>query len=293
MADSGWVKLHRKMTDWEWYRHPATAHLFIHLLLCAENEDTSWRNIEIKRGQVLTTVKELCDQTGLSTQQTRTALSNIQNTHEITIKATNKYTVITIENYAKYQLRITDSNKQSNKQITNNPTNKQQTTQQTNNKPTLYKEVKKEEVKNKEYIPPYNPPSALMDLVVVVLDYLNAKCDTNYKVSSKKTQSLIHARVGEGYSEQDFYTVIDKKSAEWFGTEFEKYLRPETLFSTKFEGYLNQHQPPRGSPPPKGGGAASYFGLAAKLAKEDGKFEQDRSGGDDRIPALPVPDDEK
>lgn len=52
--------------------------------------------------------------------------------------------------------------------------------------------------------------------------------------------TLIKARLKEGFTYQDFISVIDKKYAEWNGTEFQAYLRPETLFGTKFESYLNQ-----------------------------------------------------
>lgn len=73
-----------------------------------------------------------------------------------------------------------------------------------------------------------------------ILDYLNAKAKTNYRHTTKKTQKLIKARLSEGFTVDDFYSVIDKKVAEWKLTEFEKFLRPETLFGTKFEGYLQQ-----------------------------------------------------
>jgi uncharacterized phage protein (TIGR02220 family) len=72
-----------------------------------------------------------------------------------------------------------------------------------------------------------------------VLDRLNEKAGTNYRASSKATQSHINARFAEGYTLEDFFSVIDKKCAEWRGGEMEKYLRPETLFGSKFENYLN------------------------------------------------------
>ncbi len=79
------------------------------------------------------------------------------------------------------------------------------------------------------------------DSINKIVDYLNLRAGTNYKPSTKKTQTLIIARIKEGNTVDDFKTVIDKKCNEWMGTEHEKYLRPETLFGTKFEGYLNQH----------------------------------------------------
>lgn len=72
------------------------------------------------------------------------------------------------------------------------------------------------------------------------IDYLNIKANTRYKYTSTKYKKALHARVEEGFTLEDFKEVIDKKCAEWIGTEWEKFLRPETLFGTKFEGYLNQ-----------------------------------------------------
>ena len=72
-----------------------------------------------------------------------------------------------------------------------------------------------------------------------IVNYLNEKAGTNYKYTSKKTQSCINARLEEGFDKDDFITVIDKKCTAWKGTEYEQYLRPETLFGTKFESYLN------------------------------------------------------
>lgn len=72
-----------------------------------------------------------------------------------------------------------------------------------------------------------------------VVEYLNQKAGTAYRATGKKTQQLIRARQNEGFELEDFKRVIDNKCAEWMGTEFEQYLRPETLFGTKFESYLN------------------------------------------------------
>ena len=67
-----------------------------------------------------------------------------------------------------------------------------------------------------------------IDLYNNIIDHLNQKAGTNYKASTKKTKTCIHARFEEGFTEDDFITVIDKKSNEWLGTEWEKFLRPET-----------------------------------------------------------------
>lgn len=73
-----------------------------------------------------------------------------------------------------------------------------------------------------------------------ILAYLNQQAQTSYRATSKATQQLIKARFNEGFTEQDFYKVIDNKVSTWLNNEFAKYLRPQTLFGTKFEGYLNE-----------------------------------------------------
>lgn len=75
-----------------------------------------------------------------------------------------------------------------------------------------------------------------------IINYLNLKANTHYRHNIKKTQSLISARFNESFTLNDFKRVIDNKVSEWKDTEMEKYLRPETLFGTKFESYLNQKE---------------------------------------------------
>lgn len=73
-----------------------------------------------------------------------------------------------------------------------------------------------------------------------IIGYLNQCAGTHYKSNIKQTKSYIQARWSEGFNLLDFQTVIKKKCDEWIGTEYEKYLRPQTLFCSKFENYLNQ-----------------------------------------------------
>lgn len=74
-----------------------------------------------------------------------------------------------------------------------------------------------------------------------IVDYLNEKAETAYKPTTKKTRECICARLAEGFTVENFKTVIDKKCAEWIGdSKMERYVRPETLFGPKFESYLNE-----------------------------------------------------
>ena len=79
-----------------------------------------------------------------------------------------------------------------------------------------------------------------------ILDYLNSKVGTSYRASSKTTQRLIKARSNEGFEVEDFKKVIDIKVAAWKNDpKMSQYLRPATLFGTKFESYLNEPMPTR------------------------------------------------
>ena len=80
--------------------------------------------------------------------------------------------------------------------------------------------------------------------IAEIIDYLNQKAGTKYRAKSESNKKHIRARLKEGFSVDDFRTVIDKKCAEWIGTQWEKFLRPETLFGSKFESYLNANVNP-------------------------------------------------
>jgi uncharacterized phage protein (TIGR02220 family) len=80
------------------------------------------------------------------------------------------------------------------------------------------------------------------DEIIEIVDYLNKKADTNYRYKTPKTRKLIITRLKEGHTIEDFKKVIDNKTDEWLDNAMNKFLRPETLFSNKFESYLNQKQ---------------------------------------------------
>lgn len=88
-------------------------------------------------------------------------------------------------------------------------------------------------------------PNNNIDNIKYIVDHLNSVIGKSYKYQSALTQRHIKARLNEGFTVEDFKNVINKKAAEWKGTEMEQYLRPETLFGTKFESYLNATIKPR------------------------------------------------
>ena len=133
MDEETWISLHRKFKNWEWYKDINTKTLFLHLLLVANYKDNLWKGILVKRGQRLTSLGNLADETGLTIQQTRTAIKRLKSTGEITVETTSKYSLITIEKYDFYQ----KNNSKATKKITSETTINQQATNKqvtTNNK---------------------------------------------------------------------------------------------------------------------------------------------------------------
>ncbi len=104
---NGWISLHRKLLDWEWYDDPNTMRLFIHCLLRANFEATKWRGIDIERGQFITSYSSLASELKLSPKQIRVALDKLKRTGEVASQSNSQHTVITVKNYLKYQDRGT------------------------------------------------------------------------------------------------------------------------------------------------------------------------------------------
>ena len=103
MIPSGFILLHRKITEWEWYQNPNTFRVFLHCLLMANFTEGRFEGKDIQRGQFVTSLPSLSDQTKLSIRQVRVALDHLIMTGELTSKAFSKFRIITVVNYDKYQ----------------------------------------------------------------------------------------------------------------------------------------------------------------------------------------------
>lgn len=133
----GFIKLHRKLQQWEWYNKSEMVHLFIHLLINANSEDGEWQKQPIKRGQLITGLHSLSEKTGISIRTIRTCLDRLKSTSELTIKSTNKFSIITICKYDDYN----DNKKKTDKQI-----DKPSVSPATTNKKFKNKYIENEEV---------------------------------------------------------------------------------------------------------------------------------------------------
>jgi hypothetical protein len=103
--NTGWIKLHRKFLEWEWWEEPNMVRMFLTLLLTANTEDKRWKGITIHRGQLVTSLSRLMIITCMSRKCVRTALLRLQKTNEIVVTRAQNFSIITICNYATYQDR--------------------------------------------------------------------------------------------------------------------------------------------------------------------------------------------
>jgi len=130
----GFIKLHRKLQEWEWYNKSEMVHLFIHLLINANSKDKGWQNIIVKRGQLITGFSALSEKTGISVRTLRTCFDRLKSTGELSVKTTNKYSIVTICKYDDYNDIKEKNDKQNDKQAVTQPT----TTKKYKNKEGIY-----------------------------------------------------------------------------------------------------------------------------------------------------------
>jgi hypothetical protein len=135
----GWIKLHRQILEWEWYSDNNCFRLFLHLLLKANHKEKRFKGIELKVGSIVTSRDLLERETGLSSQQIRTALNKLISTNEITSKTSSQGTILQIVSYEKYQVatnEITNEQPTSNQRVTTNKNIKKE------NKENIYRQFK-------------------------------------------------------------------------------------------------------------------------------------------------------
>lgn len=130
----GFIKLHRKLQDWEWYKKSEMVHLFIHLLISANSKDKEWQKMIVKRGQLVTGFNSLSDKTGLSVRTLRTCFERLKSTGELSVKTTNKFSIVTVCKYDDYNDRILSIDKQIDTPPVTPPT----TTKKYKNKEDIY-----------------------------------------------------------------------------------------------------------------------------------------------------------
>ena len=114
---SGWIKLHRKIKEWEWYKDSQVVHLFYHLIVSANDRDKKWKYFNIRRGEFVTSVRNISEETGIPVISVRRKLEILEKSGAILRKTTNKFTLITICKYGSYQSTEQTSEQTSEQQL--------------------------------------------------------------------------------------------------------------------------------------------------------------------------------
>ena len=222
----GWISLHRRFLEWEWFSDDKMVKLFIYLLLKANRKDSTWRGVNIKRGQLVNGINTLSIKTNISKQSLRTLLTRLKKTGEINTQSNTRYTIITICNYDSYQ----DNNKPINTPPNKRSTNDQQTintpsttnnTSNTSNtvikeyKKTLLSELNSDEYNlNEDYL---KTAQAFQKLFI-----------KNQNDLGVKNSTLVKAK-GTWYDDIRLLIEQDKKTIEECRVVFE-YLKKESFW---------------------------------------------------------------
>lgn len=205
-----YIKLSRKITEWEWYSDINVSRLFIHLLISVNWKDGRFQGVEIPRGSVATSCNSLASQTGLSVMQVRTAIKKLNLTGEITVKQHPKFSVITVNNYNTYQ----SDNKVNNTDVT-------QEQHRRNTDLTTIEEGKKERREEDIYSFSNEKPKELPSeeqIFTTIRELYNSVCRSYprlVKISDKRKKA-IRARLRTGYTLEDFQTLFEKAEASDF-----------------------------------------------------------------------------
>ena len=231
----GWIKLHRKITEWDWYNDANTFRLFIHLLLMANSKEAKWRGIIIKRGEYLTGRKALADELKLGEQEIRTSLKHLEDTQEIVIQPTNRFSIISICKYEDYQTT----------QPTTQPANPQQST--SDQPATNHKQEGEEHKKDKKE--DKSSPMSVADFVSLY----HSTCPMLKKIEvlSEKRKKKISARIKEMSNIETITRVFNKLSQSSFccGTNDKKWkadldwiIENDTNWAKVYEGKYDNKQ---------------------------------------------------
>lgn len=247
--NGGWIKLHRNIMGSDIFNDLQLYRLWTLCLMKATHKEKEIligrQTVHLQPGQFITgreAVHELYNN-GLKPKDKVKGKSTVYRWLEalemngcLNIKKTTKYSVVTVTNWQEYQQsehqfeqqmnnkRTTSEHKQEVKNIKNTNSAAEATHAAAPNSPT-------EDATKAEHIP-YKQ----------IIDYLNEKAQKKFKHTSGANQKLIKARWNEGYRLDDFKHVIDTKTSQWLMNDaMNQYLRPATLFSNKFDSYLNEH----------------------------------------------------
>ncbi len=241
--DYGYIRLHRQLKEKAFYKDSEKVHLWIHLLMKATHkgreELLGGKPFRCEAGQFTIGRKQLAEETGIDESKCERILTYFEKIEQqIEQRKTTKNRLISILNWSKYQhseqhfeQQLHNNCTTSEQQVNNNCTTSEQ---QVNTLQECINVLNVENEKNVKNDKNNNLPFE------EIVKYLNLRAGTNYKHTTEKTKTLIKARFKEKFNLEDFKKCIDNMCSAWLNNDkMAQYLRPETLFGTKFESYVN------------------------------------------------------
>lgn len=214
----GWVKLHRKLLEWEWYEDAHMVHLLVHLLLTATHEDRKYKGLTIRRGQLVTTIKELADALGTPESSTRLRIKRLKSCGFISIKVAHNKTTITICNYDSYQMREKDSCERNAKDVRKKCERNAEAHNNRNNK-----KGRRSNEDNTSLLSPSSPPPRVREVVSEFSDVENNR----YRVEIANDADFIqYAKDSLHINERTVLTLLGI-----FASEVNEKKKPHTSAS--------------------------------------------------------------
>lgn len=200
-----YVKISRKILEWEWYKDVNTKVLFFHILLKANWKLGRFQGTEVPRGSFVTSQQNLALETGLTLKNVRTALKHLENTGEVAVNRHSKFSVITIKNYDKYQSggsQVAVEWQSGGSQV------------------ATIEERKKErkEEYNKSPKGDYESRTPENSIYATIRELYNSVCGSYPRLvkMSDARKKAISARLKTGYTLDDFQTLFEKAEASDF-----------------------------------------------------------------------------
>ena len=199
--DEGYIKLFRSMKSWQWYHDSNTKVVFLHLLLSANWEDSYYGEYFIPKGSLVTGYPKLSSQLGISIRNVRTAIKHLKKTGEVTVKVTNKFSIITIENWDKFQVYERSSDSQSDNQSGSQVT----VNRQSSDNIKEYKEIKnirrEEDIRSDASVPDMEHVQEIFNKTCLFFK----PCTVITKTRSEKIKKLL-----KQFSFEDIKEVFEK-----------------------------------------------------------------------------------
>lgn len=219
--NQGWIKLHRKITEWEWYTETNTFAVFMHLILTCNFKPTRWRGIELEVGESIKALGTLAKETKLSVRNVRTAIKRLKSTGEVTERKHGKHRILKLKNYKQYQLGDTESD--------NEVTRKRQGSDK---EVTIDKECKKGKNEKNEKKRENTPEQQMKGFIESIREKDNLYQSLSEKLSSERRINIDKVRA-ELTKFVDYWTELNSTGTKqrW---EMEKTFEVQRRLTTWF-----------------------------------------------------------